>query len=92
MSTPQIATSTMLMMDEALHIHHVILSSNESNSAIIARIRSLLAHERSDPQAFLRKIMNALLMRKHAVGKGLMLKVRTVLNHPNGNKANKSYR
>jgi hypothetical protein len=88
MSTRQIATSTMSMMDEDLHVHHLTLSSNESNSAIIARIRSLLAQEPSSSQAFLRKIMYALLMRKPAVGKGLMLKVRTFLSHPHCNKAN----
>lgn len=68
-------STTIPIMGEDLQLHHLSLSKDETNAAIIAHMRELSMKDPSIIHDFANKIMCVLLMRKPAVGKGLVLKV-----------------
>jgi hypothetical protein len=70
-------STTIPIMDENLQLHHVPLFEDETNTAIIARMRDLLVETLSIKYDLTKKVVDALLMRKPAVGKGLVLKAST---------------
>ena len=73
-------STTIAVMGEDLQLHHFSLSKDETNTAIIAHMREISVQDLSITHDFAKKIKYALLMRKPAVGKGLMLKVSTPRN------------
>lgn len=72
--------STIQIVVGNLQLHNFSLSEDETNAAIIARMRELSVKEPSITHDFAKKIMYALLISKPAVGKGLILKVNTIRN------------
>lgn len=79
MVSARIATSTVLIIDEDLHVHHFILSEDEPNTAIITRMGGLSVEKHSTTYG-LTKVIYSLAMRKPAVGKGIVLKVGATRN------------
>lgn len=64
-------------LSEDLQLHCLSMSTDETNAAIVARTRELLIGTRSNIHRFTKKIIDAVLMREPAVGKGLLLRVST---------------
>lgn len=76
-STP-VASTIIPIMAEDIYFHHFSLSKDETNTAIITRMRKLSVEDSSIAHKFARNIRDIILIRQPAVGTGLVLKVSTL--------------
>lgn len=76
-STP-VASTIIPIMAEDNRFHHFSLSKDETNTAIITRMRELSVKDSSITHKFARNIRDIILIRQPAVGTGLVLKVSTL--------------
>jgi hypothetical protein len=70
--------STIIPIVAEVHFHHFSISKDETNAAIMSRMRELSVRDSPVAHKSMRNIRNIILMRQPAVGMGLVLKVSTL--------------